>query len=111
MRDVRVDSNGIGELLLGSEMRALMYERAEMAQAIYRDEVTKRTGALARSARVETFVGGRRNDRWCSRMIVDAPHALPHEDGVGIHRGSTGEVGVQQPANDLNRVLNMLGSL
>lgn len=111
MQNVRVDSSGIGELLLGPDMRSLMLERAEIAQAIYREQVSKRTGTLARSARVETFVGGRRNDRWCSRLIIDAPHALPHEEGVGIHAGSTGEGAAQQPANDLNIVLNMLGAL
>jgi hypothetical protein len=99
----------IAAILLSPQMRALMSERAEMAQAIYRDIVAKRTGRLARSARIETFIGGRNNDRWKSRLIVGgstAPHGLPHEFG-----SDDGDVQVRAAANDLNQVLNMLGTL
>ena len=109
------DSSGVGSnpaiagLLLSAEMRALMFERAEIAQAMYRDIVAKRTGSLAHSARVETFVGGRNKDRWCSRLIVggsEASHGPAHEFGY-----DDGDTGVRAGHNDLNRVLNMLGQL
>lgn len=103
MQDVRIDHAGIGRLLLGPQMRSLMQEKAEIAQALYREIVTKRSGRLAASARVETFVGGRRNDRWCGRLIVDAaqaPYAASHE--YGTEHGAA--------ARDLNLVLTMLGS-
>lgn len=99
----------IAGILLSSQMRALMFERAEIAQAIYRDIVAKRTGRLARSARVETFRGGRLNDRWKSRLIVggsEAPYGLAHEYGF-----DDGDTRIGAAARDLNRVLNMLGSL
>jgi hypothetical protein len=82
-------------------MRTLVAGRAEVAKAIYQGIVAKRTGRLARSARVETFVGGKKNDRWIGRLIVDAPYTASHEygteDGAGAH--------------DLNIVLNQLGGL
>ncbi|MFR9767055.1 hypothetical protein [Nocardia sp. SC052] len=109
------DASGAGSnpaiagLLLSAQMRSLMFERAEIAQAIYREIVAKRTRRLARSARVETFLGGRNKDRWCSRLIVggsEAPHGLPHEFG-----SDDGDEDIRAGVFDLNRVLNMLGSL
>ena len=102
---------GMGLILKSSSMRSTVQEVAELAQAVYQEEVAKRTGRLARSARVATSIGGRRNDRWVGHLVVDARHAASHEYGVGIHSGSTGEGGIQQPAADLNRVLNVIGSL
>ncbi|MGW4325450.1 hypothetical protein ACWEKR_06115 [Nocardia sp. NPDC004573] len=114
------DSSGAGSnpaiagLLVGPQMRALMFERAEMAQAIYREIVAKRTGRLARSARIETFRGGRMHDRWKSRLIIggsEAPHALGHEFGHDVHDDEGNVTGVVAGVRDLNRVLNMLGQL
>ncbi|MBF6368424.1 hypothetical protein IU469_22260 [Nocardia puris] len=102
----------IAGLLLSARMRSLMYERAEIAQALYREIVSKRTGRLARSARVETFIGGARNDRWCSRLIVggaEAPHGLAHEFGYEIDRDD--EPIQVEGAHDLNLVLNAMGAL
>jgi len=99
----------IAGILLSSQMRALMRERAEIAQAIYRDIVAKRTGRLARSARVETRIGGRQKDRWVGVLTIggsEAPHGLPHEFGT-----DDGDTNVQAAAHDLNQVLNMLGTL
>lgn len=94
----------IRAILLSSQIQTLMRERGEAAQAIYRSIVAKRTGRLAGSARVEVQIGGRRNDRWTARLIVDAPYAASHE------YGTTG--GSQlSAAHDLNRVLNQLGHL
>ncbi|NEW33840.1 hypothetical protein GV791_14880 [Nocardia cyriacigeorgica] len=104
--NIPTNSNpAIAALLKSPEMRSLMLERAEIAQALYREIVAKRTGRLARSARVETFIGGRRNDRWCARLIVDASYAASHE--YGTDDGS----GVRAGAHDLNQVLNQLGQL
>jgi hypothetical protein len=114
MRDVRipVPNPAIADIALSTQMRRLMQERAEMAQAIYLDQVAKRTGRLAKAARVETFIGGANKDRWCGRLIIDdIGYVLPHEFGVGEHPGSTGEGAVQEAANDLNQVLNQLGAL
>lgn len=103
------DSNpAVQGLLKSPEMRALMFERAETAQALYRDIVAKRTGRLARSARVETYIGGERNpnDRWCGRLIVEAPYAASHEFGF-----DDGDLDVRAGVHDLNVVLNQLGQL
>jgi|SRR5690606_21856033 len=102
------DNRAVKQILVSPEMRALMFERGEIAQAIYRDIVSKRTGRLARSARVETFKGGdlRPGDRWCARLIVDAPYAASHEYGT-----DDGDMTVQAGFHDLNTVLNELGQL
>jgi hypothetical protein len=102
--------DGMAQILLSPQMRSAVREAAELAQAIYQETVAKRTGALARSARVSTARGGVRNDRWVGQLTADAPHAAPHEFGVGVHPGSTGDGGVQQPVNDLNQVLNVMGT-
>ncbi|MFC9892113.1 hypothetical protein ACFVMC_00325 [Nocardia sp. NPDC127579] len=104
----------IAGILLSATMRALMYERAEIAQAIYRDIVSKRTGRLARSARIETFRGGRLKDRWKARLIVggnEAPHGLGHEYGYEVRDTSGETTSVVAGAHDLNQVLNRLGQL
>lgn len=97
----------VRDILLSSEMRSIMFEAGEIAQAIYREVVAKRTGRLARSARVETFKGGVRHpqDRWCARLIVDAPYSASHEYGI-----DNGDTNIQAGAYDLNRVLNMMGT-
>ncbi|MEV6432574.1 hypothetical protein [Nocardia sp. NPDC051463] len=89
----------IRAILLSDEMRNLMQQSAERAQGIYQSIVAKRTGRLAGSAHAETLIGGRRNDRWTGRLVVDAPYAASHE--YGTTQGL-------QAANDLNQVLNLL---
>ncbi|MGV9818421.1 hypothetical protein [Nocardia xishanensis] len=104
----------IAGLLLSSQMRSLMYERAEIAQALYREIVSKRSGRLARSARVETFRGGRMKDRWKSRLIIggsEAPHGLAHEFGFDVHDENGAVTATIAGAHDLNAVLNALGTL
>jgi hypothetical protein len=95
-------------IMRSAQMRSLMFERAEIAQAIYTDVVSKRTGRLARSARVETFIGGKAKDRWCGRLIVGegTSYGLAHEFGY-----DDGDEGIGAAYNDLNTVLNMLGTL
>lgn len=92
--------------LRSPEMRSLVAGRAEAAKAIYQEIVSKRTGRLARSARIETFIGGAKNDRWIGRLIVEAPYSASHEFGTG-----DGGEHVRAGFHDLNVVLNRLGSL
>lgn len=82
MQGIRIDSAGIGQMLKGQEMRSLMRSAGEQVEAIYRGTVARRTGRLAASTRVETFIGGRRNDRWNARVIAEAPYAASHEYGT-----------------------------
>lgn len=102
------DNDAVKEILVSPQMRSLMFEKAEIAQAIYQEIVAKRTGRLARSARVETFLGGdlRPGDRWCARLIVDARYAASHEYGT-----DDGDEGIRAGAHDLNVALNQLGQL
>ncbi|MBF6328734.1 hypothetical protein [Nocardia transvalensis] len=100
------DNPAVTALLVSPRMRSLMAERGELAQALYREIVAKRTGRLARSARVETFIGGRRNDRWYSRLIVGERYAASHEFGT-----DDGDEGIRAGAHDLNVVLNSMGGL
>lgn len=98
----------ITALLLGPEMRSLMREKGELAEALWRELVAIRTGRLARSSRIETHIGGRGNDRWAVTLTVGgagAAHGLPHEFG----HDSDGRPVVG--AHDLNAALTMLGGL
>lgn len=100
------DNPAIRALLLSPGVRSLVQKRAEIARDLYRAIVAKRTGRLARSARVETFLGGQHQDRWCARVIVEAPYAASHEYGV-----DDGDTHILAAAHDLNIVLNQLGQL
>ncbi len=79
----RNNPNGLAGLLRSPQVRSLMREKGEIAQALYRGRVARRTGQLARETRVETAIGGRRNDRWTARVISRPPnqHAASHEFG------------------------------
>ncbi|MEU3011058.1 hypothetical protein [Nocardia asteroides] len=97
----------ITALLLGSEMRSLMREKGELAEALWRELVAIRTGRLARSSRIETHIGGRSNDRWAATLIVGtgAPYGVAHE--FGHDNDGRPVVG----AHELNAALTMLGGL
>lgn len=97
---------GVLGLMKSPEMRSLMRERGEIAEALYREIVAKRTGRLARSTRIETHIGGKANDRWEVTLTVTAPYAASHEFGY-----DDGDQGVGAAYRDLNQVLNMMGSL
>lgn len=86
--NVKLDHSGIGDLLKGPEMRSLVRGGAEQVEAIYRATVAKRSGQLARETRIETFIGGSKNDRWCARLIAHAPHAASHEFGTSDQTGA-----------------------
>lgn len=91
-------------LLKSSEIRSIVRDVGEIAQALYRETVAIRTGQLARSARIETAISG---DRWACFLTVGegTRHGLPHEFG---HDGGGDPIAGHR---DLNQVLNMLGSI
>ena len=104
----------LAQIAVSSQMRSVVLEAAEIAQAIYRDSVSKRTGRLAQSARVETAKGGRLKDRWIGRLSVggtEAPHGLGHEFGWDVTNKAGTVVRSVPGAHDLNYVLNVLGAL
>lgn len=87
LTDIKVDHDGLRDLTMGPQMRSLMREYGDEIEAIYRGIVAKRTGRLARETRVETFIGGRKNDRWVARVIAYADYAASHEFGTSEQRG------------------------
>jgi hypothetical protein len=72
MEDVNVPHPNpfITQWLVSAECRALMFERGEIAEALYREAVSKRTGRLAASTHVATEVEG---DRWVSMRPMRHP--------------------------------------
>ncbi len=108
IRNYQPNHAGIGQLLKGSEMRSLVRERTEMAEAIYRARVARRTGILARDTRVSTFLGGplndmARGDRWVGRLTVGnqrVVYAASHEFGT-----DDGDERIVAGAHDLPAVL------
>lgn len=110
IRNYQPNHAGIGQLLKGGEMRSLVRERTEMAEAIYRARVARRTGMLARDTRVSTFLGGPLNnmakgDRWVGRLTVGLQQArvvygASHEFGT-----DDGDEQIVAGAHDLPAVL------
>lgn len=99
---------GVLGLMKSPEMRALMREKAELVEALYREIVAKRTRRLARSTRIETHVGGIKGDRWEATVLVGdgAPYAASHEFGY-----DDGDTRIVAGFRDLNQALTMLGGL
>lgn len=96
LTDINVDSRGLAKYVKGPEVRSLVRGSAEEVESIYRATVAKRSGRLARETRIETFIGGRKNDRWCARLTAYAPYAAAHE--FGNRRGGA--------AHELRNALN-----
>jgi hypothetical protein len=109
MEDVNVPHPNpfITQWLVSAECRALMFERGEIAEALYREAVSKRTGRLAASTHVATEVEG---DRWVSMLTAYAPYAASQEYGAGDHPGSTHRHH-QEASHTLNEVLDLMGTL
>lgn len=110
MRDVNIPTPNpfIADWLIGPECRSLVFEVGEVSKALYQEHVHKRTRRLAASARVETFIGGRKSDRWASRLII----------GEGINYGPSHEFGtddgdehIEAGFHDLNWVLDAMAHL
>lgn len=95
MQDVDVPRPNpfLTQWLVGREARSMVFEVGEIAQALYRATGHKDTGRSARDAHVSTHIGGVDNDRWVSTLTVDQPTST------------------KRALDDLNRVLNQLGSL
>ncbi|WP_433568058.1 hypothetical protein ACQP1O_43220 (plasmid) [Nocardia sp. CA-151230] len=124
MEDVNVPAMPnpfITQFLVGPTCRALVFEVAELYQALYRGVVAKRTGELAKSARVST---GIEDGRWVGFMEIGsstAYYAASHEFGVTGDRLSaprrTADTArqvfneVSKGAHDLNKILNLMGAL
>ena len=120
----------IGAALASPRMRSIVGEVAEVAQALYRDRVAKRTGRLAASARVSTeFAAVKKGQpRWVGILTVGGSgsrgtvnYGAAHEFGVGTHIDTSlagpalpGEEGVRtgghHAAHDLNAVLAALAA-
>lgn len=109
----------IAEILVSATMRRICEGRANMALLLYQAQVSKRTGALASSAHAHTEIGHvlKGQDRWIGVLTVGGrgvDYALPHEFGRGDHPRSVhdldGGQSVQKAADDLNVVLEQLGS-
>lgn len=127
--DVKIykDPNpAIGAALASPRMRSILTEVAEIAQALYRDRVAKRTGRLAASARVSTEFTRvlKGQPRWVGILTVGgagprgtASYAASHEFGTkatveGPVRPGEDSVRARghHAAHDLNAVLAALGS-
>lgn len=102
-KDYKPDHAGVGKILIGPEMRSLVQDRAEMAAALYRERVKKRTGENAKAVRVHTEIGGKKNDRWTAVVTAFAPHAAAREFGNFRKRGKgfQGEHVLRSIADDL----------
>ncbi|TSD48582.1 hypothetical protein FFI94_022220 [Rhodococcus sp. KBS0724] len=102
-KDYTPNHAGVGKMLVGPEMRSLVQERAEMGAALYRERVKKHTGENARTVRVHTEIGGKKNDRWTGVVTAFAPHAAAREFGNFRKRGKgfQGEHVLRTIANDL----------
>lgn len=108
IRNYQPNHAGIGELLKGNQMRSLVRERTEIAEALYRGRVARRTGMLARDTRVSTFLGGPLNnmakgDRWVGRLTVGSQrveYGASHEFGT-----DDGDEQIVAGAHDLPAVL------
>lgn len=105
MEDVNVPTPNpfIAEWLLSARCRSIMFEAAELYEALYREVVAKRTGRLAASTHVSTDVEG---DRWTGHLAVTAPYAPAHEFGT-----DDGDEGIVAGAHDLNLILDLMASL
>lgn len=96
----------IVEWLVSPRCRSIVFEAAELYQALYREIVSKRTGALARSARVST---GLEVDRWVGHMEVGSATAFygaSHEFGT-----DDGDEHITAGHHDLNTILDAMGTL
>lgn len=91
--DIPRPNRALAAILVGPQVRSMVTEVGEIAQALYRATSHKDTGRSARDARVSTHIGGVDNDRWVSTLTVNQPTST------------------KRALDDLNRVLNQLGSL
>lgn len=124
----------LAEILTSARMRAIVFEVAETAHALYVAQVAKRTGLLASSAHASTELSKvlKGQDRWVGVLTVGGTgaggtvdYAASHEFGTkadvegpvpesadGVHNlDDVLRTGGHHAAHDLNRVLEELGGL
>lgn len=118
----RFPNRAIGTVLVSPEVRRIVEERVHTALALYQAQVAKRTGALARSARVSTAIEPvlKGQPRWVGTLTVGGStvdYAAAHEFGRGDRPGSVDadandpDAGIiQHAAHDLNVVLENLSA-
>lgn len=113
--DIPRPNEALAGVLLSNEIRSSVHDVGQLGEALYREDVAKRTGRLAAATHVSTEVGGVRNDRWIGVLEVGGLgaggtvfYALAHEFGVGDHPESREDVPDQPAAEDLQRVLELL---
>lgn len=107
-----------GQWLKSQQCRALVTERGLTAEMLFRAEVAKRSGGLARATRVTTALGGAKRNYWEATLTVGGPssvgwidYILPHEFGArerfDENRGDP-LFDETQGAHDLDLVLELL---
>lgn len=111
----RAPNPAVSERLLSSDMRRIVRDVGELGEALYREEVAKRTGNLARDTHVGTEVGGTDLDRWISVLTVGTgaarEYTLPHEFGIDTETNLGDPTFVEsEGAHDLNRVLEIMSA-
>lgn len=95
-----------------TNMRQILESIANTGVMLYQAKVAKRTGALARSARAHTEIGGKHKNMWVGVVTVGTSHGLPHEDGANVPLfGDRNDSHRQKAARDLNFVLENLGGV
>lgn len=123
MMDVTIPepNAAIGGVFASEQLRSIVFEIAELAQALYVERVAKRTGRLAASARASTDLAHviKGAPRWVGELTVGGTgaagtvdYAASHE--FGTHEGAptdSGRFGTPETvgAEDLNYVLGALG--
>jgi hypothetical protein len=110
--DLHEPNPAIAAFLMSSRCRAIVSERAQMAQMLYQARVARRSSLLAKAARAHTEIGGVRSDRWIGVLSVhDAiEYEAAHEFGYTSRKGSRAKRRFVPGAHDLNAVLEELGS-
>lgn len=118
----RYPNRAIGAVLVSPEVRRIVEERVHTALALYQAQVAKRSGALARSARVHTAIEPvlKGQPRWVGTLTVGGQgvdYGATHEFGRGEHPHSIdanvndADAGIiQHAAHDLNVVLENLAA-
>ncbi len=85
------DHAGMGELLVGQELRRVMESKANIGVGLYQAQVKKDTGRNARAVRgyaeiLPVSSGGRMSPRWCGIIEATGPYSSYREFGTRRNR-------------------------
>lgn len=116
--DVKYSTAGLRAFMTSPTLRRILEERVNTAEMLYQSQVAKDTGRLA--AAVHTSVAVQPVFKGLPRLVgtltVGGPgplggvdYAASHEMGHDVRDAGGQIVGYAPPANDLNRVLNLIG--